>query len=180
MAHTQMAGIAARTGATVDSKPILLGGIFKATGNRSPVEVPAKGRHMVEVDLQRWAAHWGVPPVVFPEGFPINTLPLMRGAIACAEDGGFEAYVDSVFAAIFRDAKDMADPAAIGTVISEAGLDAKHIFACVQEDAVKQALIAATEEAVERGVFGAPTFFIDGEMWWGQDRLDWVEEAAAA
>ena len=177
LAHTQMAGLAERTGAAVQYKPMLLGGVFKATGNRSPVEVPAKGRHMIDADLPRWAKHWGVT-ITMPPGFPVNTLHLMRGAIAAAEDGFFDAYVDAIFQALWVDAQDMTDPAVIGAVLSGAGIDVKRFAERIGEDPVKQALIKTTEEAVERGIFGAPTFFIDGEMYFGQDRLDFVEAAA--
>jgi 2-hydroxychromene-2-carboxylate isomerase len=177
LAHTQMPGLGERTGARVLYRPLALGAVFKITGNTSPGAVPAKAVYLKTLDLPRYVRRYGVP-FAFPPGFPINTKHLMRGAVAAAEDGGFAAYVDAVFRALWVEARDMTDPAVVAEVLTAAGLDATRFAERIQDDAVKQALIKATEEAVERGVFGAPTFFVDGEMYFGQDRLEFVEEAA--
>ncbi|MDB5873689.1 MAG: 2-hydroxychromene-2-carboxylate isomerase-like protein [Ramlibacter sp.] len=180
LAWTQMPKIAAETGATVDYKPILLGGVFQATANRSPMEVPAKGRYMND-DLQRFATRYGVPYSHNPH-FPINTLTLMRGAVGLQlrEPARMVPYVEAVFRAIWVDGKNMNDPATVGGVLHAAGFDAQALLALTADPEVKDRLKAVTQDAVARGAFGAPTFFVDGQMYWGQDRLDFVKEALEA
>ena len=156
--------------------PILLGGIFKATGNSSPVTVPAKGSYMLQHDLPRFAKRYGVA-LNFNPHFPINTLNLMRGAIAARRLDCFDAYLEAMFDAVWVDGKDMGDPAVVSATLEAAGLDANALMAKSQEEDIKAELLANTEGAVERGVFGAPTLFMDGAMYFGQDRLDFVEEA---
>ena len=177
LAWTQMAALAAQTGARVDYKPMLLGGVFQATGNRSPMEVPAKARYM-NSDLERFAHRYGVP---FSHNafFPINTLTLMRGAVGLQlrEPSRMLAYVDAVYRAIWVDGKNMNDNGVVGAVLQEAGFDPAALLALASEPEVKERLKAATQEAVARGVFGAPTFFVGSQMYWGQDRLDFVKEA---
>ena len=174
LAWTQLPGLAKRTGATVNYRPVLLGGVFQATGNRSPVEIAAKGKYMFE-DLKWFAARYGVK-YERNAHFPINTLNLMRGALAALGDGCFMPYSDAVFKATWVDNVNMNEPAEIGRVLKEAGLDPQKIMAATQEPAIKEALKSATEEAVKRGVFGAPTFFVGEHMHFGQDRLPYVEE----
>lgn len=178
LAFTQMPRIAAETGATLVWRPMLLGGVFKATGNASPVTVPAKGRWMMQ-DLQRWARRWGVP-FRFNPHFPINTLPLMRTAagLQLRQPQDFRRYADAVFDAMWVGARDLGDPAERAAVLRAAGLDADALEALAAQPEVKAALVAATEEAVARGVFGAPTVFVGDAMFFGQDRLDFVHEAA--
>ena len=178
LAHTQMPGIGARTGAEIVWKPMLLGGVFKATGNAPPGDVPAKSAHYT-VDLPRFARRYGVPYKRNPF-FPIMTLGLMRGCLAAQRGGYFETYADAVFTAMWVEEKNTGDLAVLRAVLTAAGLDADALFAATQEPAIKQQLIANTEEAVARGAFGAPTFFVGEEMFFGQDRLDFVEEALAA
>ena len=178
LAHTQMPALAERTGASVRYRPMLLGGVFKATGNQSPITIPAKGKWL-GVDLERYARRYGVA-FEFPKAFPVNTLQLMRGAVVAEEDDHLAPYTEAVFRAMWSDGKDMTEPSVIAGVLSAAGLDAGHVFERVQEQDIKQKLIAYTEEAVKRGAFGAPTFFVGEDMFWGQDRLDFVEEALAA
>lgn len=178
LAWTQLPGLVAEYNGTLVYKPMLLGGVFKATGNRSPIEVAAKGRWM-NADLQRFAARYGVPFNRNPH-FPINTLQLMRGATAALEDGDIETYNAAVFPAIWVEAKNMNDPLIVADVLRHAGIDADRFAHRIAEDAVKDRLKAVTEEAVERGVFGAPTMFIGDEMFFGQDRLDFVAERLAA
>lgn len=177
LAWTQVAALARNAGAQLVYKPMLLGGVFQATANHSPMTVPAKGRHMI-TDLQRFAQRYGVTFSHNPF-FPINTLALMRGAVAMQmhEPGRFVPYVDAVFRAIWVEGKDMNDPAVVAGVLQAAGFDAARIVALTQDAEVKERLKSATQEAVARGVFGAPTFFVDGHMFWGQDRLDFVKEA---
>lgn len=177
LAHTQLPRIAREAGATLVSQPMLLGGVFQATGNRSPVEVPAKGRYTL-LDFTRFVRRYGVPFVLNPH-FPIHTLSLMRGAVGLQmrEDPRFDAYVDAVFRAIWVDGRPMGDPAEVAPVLAGIGIDAAEFGALVADETVKEALKRRTQAAVERGVFGAPTMFVDGEMFWGQDRLDWVAAA---
>ncbi|MBM3558190.1 MAG: 2-hydroxychromene-2-carboxylate isomerase [Alphaproteobacteria bacterium] len=176
LAWTQLGGLAKRTGASVVLKPMLLGGVFQAIGNRSPVEVAPKGRYFL-IDMGRYAKRYGVP-LRLPKGFPINTLPLMRGALVAEKRGELERYLGAVWPAIFDAALPMGDMATVGQVLAKAGLDPAAYAAGIQDPAIKDRLKALTEEAVNKGVFGAPTFFIGEEMFWGQDRLDWVEAAA--
>jgi 2-hydroxychromene-2-carboxylate isomerase len=178
LAYKRLPAVLARTGATAIHTPMLLGGIFKATGNASPATVPAKGRWM-NADLARWAARYAIPFTHNPY-FPINTLHLMRGATGLIGDERFVAYCDAVFDAMWREPRNLGDPAELAPVLRRAGLEAEAFRALIERDDVKQRLKAATEEAVARGAFGAPTFFVDGELYFGQDRMDFVEEALAA
>ncbi|MEM1113171.1 MAG: 2-hydroxychromene-2-carboxylate isomerase [Pseudomonadota bacterium] len=159
--------------------PILLGGVFKATDNVSPVAIPAKGKYMLEQDLPRFAKRYGVE-LTFNPFFPINTLPLMRGAIAAQRLGCFDAYAACVYRAVWIDAGNMGDPEIIKATLEKAGLDAGRIINMTQDPDVKAALINNTDQAVKRGAFGAPTLFTGDQMFFGQDRLDFVEEALAA
>lgn len=169
--------IAARAGAEILLRPILIGGIFKATGNASPMAVPAKGSYSL-TDLQRWADYYGVTFRMNPH-FPINTLPLMRGATAMMMQGPakLDAYLEAIFPAMFETPVNLGDPQEIGKVLARAGIDPQALMAAIGEDAVKDRLKADTEEAVARGAFGAPTFFVGKDMFWGQDRLMFVERA---
>lgn len=180
IAWKQLPHVCRETGAAINYKPMLLGGVFQATGNHSPTTVPAKGRYMMD-DLGRFAARYGVAFQQNPH-FPINTLTLMRGAagLQMREPARFVPYVDAVYHAIWADAKNMNDPATVGAVLQAAGFDPAALLAMSGEPAVKDRLKAITQEAVERGVFGAPTFFVDGQMHWGQDRLDFVQQALKA
>jgi len=177
LAFTQLPKIAAERGAAISWRPMLLGGVFKATGNASPVMVPAKGRWMFG-DLTRWAQRYGVPFVMNPH-FPINTLTLMRGAtgLQLRHPERFAAYCTAMFNAIWQQQQNLNDPAVLATTLAEAGFDAEAFMALVAEPEVKAALVATTEEAVSRGVFGAPTCFVGEAMFFGQDRLDFVREA---
>ena len=180
LAWTQLPKIAAETSAVIAWRPMLLGGVFKASGNASPVTVPAKGRWM-NVDIKRWARRYGVP-FAFNPHFPINTLTLMRGAtgLLMRRPDDFLRYLDVVERAMWQEPKNLGDPAVLATTLAEAGFDAEEFIAVVADPEVKARLIATTEEAVARGVFGAPTFFVGEEMFFGQDRLDFVREALLA
>jgi len=180
LASTQLPQLAADTGATVLWRPMLLGGVFAATGNSSPVTVPAKGRYTF-TDFGRFAQRYGVPLRHNP-AFPINTITLMRIAtgLHMRDDARFAPFAEAVFRAIWVDAQNMGDLATVAQVLQAAGLDAPELLALAGEQAVKDQLKAQTETAVQRGVFGAPTFFVGDQMFWGQDRLDFVRAALLA
>lgn len=174
LVHRTIPAIERRTGVRFTYVPILLGGVFKATGNRSPVEVYAGVENRNRYDLleiRRFCDEHGITDFRFNPFFPINTLALMRGAVAAQQMDVFEPYVEAVFRSIWSDARNMNDPAEIGASLTEAGLDAAALIAKTQDPAVKQELAQTTQEAVERGTFGAPTFFVDGEIYFGKDRL---------
>lgn len=175
LAYQRLPAIAERMGARVNYRPILLGGVLKAIGNMAPGDVPAKGAWLF-ADLSRWARRYGVPFQQNPF-FPINTLHLMRGAIAMRRAGRLLEYSDAVYKAIWADGENFGDPKVISTVLGSAGFDVPALFAACDDPSVKAELKADTDSAVARGVFGAPTFFVDGEQHFGQDRLDFVEEA---
>lgn len=179
LAHKRLQQLRAQYGLELRYMPMLLGGVFKASGNTSPIAIPAKGKYMLEQDLPRFAARYGVP-LSFNPHFPINTLNLMRAAIAAQQLGCVDAYLDRVFDAIWVEKKNMGDAAVVEQVLADAGLDAGALIARSQDPAVKAELVANTEAAVARGVFGAPTLFMDGAMYFGQDRLDFIEEALQA
>ena len=159
--------------------PMLLGGVFKATGNASPVNVPAKGEYMIRHDFPRFAKRYGVP-MQFNPHFPINTLNLMRAAIAAQQLDCFDAYSDTIFDAMWQDQLNLGDIELVAKVLSDSGLDAQALMNLSQEPDIKAALIANTEAAVGRGVFGAPTMFMGDEMYFGQDRLNFIEAAILA
>ena len=178
LGYWRLKDIAARTGATIDYHPMLLGGVFKATGNQTPVNVKPKGKWMF-FDMSNYARKYGVPLKSNPY-FVFSSLPLMRGAILAQERGELEPYNDTIFYGVWRDARNLADPGIIVETLKEAGLDADAYVDGIQQQDVKDKLIANTDEAVEKGAFGAPTFFVGDKMWWGQDRLEWVEQELAA
>jgi 2-hydroxychromene-2-carboxylate isomerase len=175
LADTQVEAIARRTGATLVRKPMLLGGVFKATGNHSPAELPQKSAWS-GFDMPLWARHYGVPFQRNPF-FPVNTLALMRGAAAAQIDGSFERYHPAVFKAMWVEGRNLNDIKEVAAVLTAAGLDAGKFGARIQDQDVKDRLKATTEEAVARGVFGAPTCFVDKMMFFGNDRLPFVELA---
>jgi 2-hydroxychromene-2-carboxylate isomerase len=175
LAYKRLPALVAKTGARIDYVPMLLGGVFKATGNASPAAVPAKGAWM-NADLARWATRHKIEFNRNPY-FPINTLHLMRGATGLIDDTRFMTYCDVVFDAMWREPKNLGDPAELTPVIRRAGLEPDDFKALVEREDVKDRLKATTEAAVARGVFGAPTFFVGEDMFFGQDRMDFVEEA---
>src|SRR5690625_809271 len=175
LAWTQLPGIAAETGAEIVWRPMLLGGLFKLTGNSPPLAVPAKGRYTLR-DFGRYAERYGVPFRLNPN-FPINTVMVMRGAEAYRGTDRFDAYLRAMFEAMWVDARKLDDPEEVGEVLRSAGFDPAEVAELVQQPEIKQKLKASTDEAAERGAFGSPTFFVGDEMWFGQDRLDWVRDA---
>lgn len=177
LAWTQVAGICDRHGAELRYRPLLLGVVFQATGNASPAMIPAKGRYMF-TDLGRFAARYGVP-FAMPPGFPINTLSLMRGLTGTQllAPERFETLLDVLFTGLWAKQLNLGDAAVLDVTLRQAGFDPAAFQALAAEPQVKATLKQVTEEAVARGVFGAPTFFVDGQMFFGQDRLDFVEGA---
>ena len=180
LAYTQLPKLAADTGATVVMKPMLLGGVFQATGNRPPISVPLKGSYLFQ-DLNRYAKRYGVPFNMNPH-FPINTITLMRAAsgLQSHNDVRFDLYCATIFKAIWVDCKNMNDLAVVGAVLHEAGFDGAAMLALSSLQDVKDLLKTQTQAAVDRGIFGAPTFFVGDDMFWGQDRLDFVRDALTA
>lgn len=177
LAWTQLPDLCARHGAALVYRPMLLGGVFQATGNASPVMVPAKGRYML-ADLQRFAARYGVT-LALPPGFPVNTLTLMR-AVAGTQLSAPERFDDlltALFTGLWVQQRNLSEPGQLAQTLGEAGFDPDAFHALAGQLEVKQALKRTTEEAVARGVFGAPTCFVGEQMFFGQDRLDFVAQA---
>lgn len=179
LAYTQLPAICAEAGAELVYRPVLLGGVFQATGNASPIAIPAKGRYTM-LDMLRFARRYGMPLKMNPY-FPINTLTLMRAAtgVQLRQPERFEALLACVFKGMWVDALNLGDPAVLGPLLAEAGFDPQALLALTAEQEVKDALKANTEAAIKRGMFGAPTMFVGSEMFFGQDRLDFVREALA-
>lgn len=179
LAWTQLPALCAQAGAELVYRPMLLGAVFRATGNASPAAVPAKGRYM-DADMARCARRYGVPFAMNPH-FPINTLTLMRGAVGVQlrAPERLEAYLRGVFHAMWVEPRDLNDPAAAAKALAAAGFDPAEVMGWANDADVKAALRAGTDEAVARGVFGAPTMFVGAEMFFGQDRLELMREALA-
>ena len=175
LADTQVPDLAKRTGAEVVYRPFFLGGVMQASKNSPPITVPNKGKYMFS-DLARWSKRYGVEIKPNPH-FPVNTLGAMRAAVAAVDDPRFPDFHRAMFRAVWAEGKNLADEGVLRETIDAAGLDGAAILARAKEQTVKDALRRTSEEAVERGAFGAPTFFIGNEMFWGNDRLDFVEEA---
>ena len=180
LAWKVLPGIAARQGARIVWRPVLLGALLKSTGNNSPLAVPAKSRWMRD-DLQRWARHYGVAFGLNPH-FPLRTVELMRGLYACLQhdEASFLRHLEVLFDAMWVEGRNLADAQVRSDVLLQAGLDPLAFQALADSPQAREGLRLATEQAVERGVFGAPTFIVDGELFWGQDRLHFVEQALQA
>lgn len=179
LSHEAIPAIEQRIGVKFEYVPILLGGIFKATNNRSPAETLAgikNKREFQTIETQRFIKRFHVQPYAWNPFFPVNTLNLMRGAIAAQLEGVFEKYVEAAFHHMWREPKKMDDPEVAMKAIASSGLDAKKLFSRAQETEVKARLIGNTEDAVERGAFGSPTFFVGKEMFFGKEQLREVEE----
>ncbi|MFM0632259.1 2-hydroxychromene-2-carboxylate isomerase [Paraburkholderia xenovorans] len=177
LAYKQLPGLMQRTGTTVNYRPILLGGVFQQTSNQSPMDMPAKRDWMVS-DMKFFADRYNVPFELNPY-FPINTLVLMRGAIFAQQQGFLDSYSTAIFDAMWGKPQNMADPAVIGRVLQAVDLDVRRIVGATQDPQIKEKLKADTQEAVDRGVFGAPTIFVGTKMFFGQDRVPYVEELLA-
>ena len=156
-------------------KPMLLGGIFKATGNNSPMAVPAKARYSM-IDLGRWSKLWNIPVQMNPY-FPINTLNLMRiiTAVQIYQPENFQRILYGLFDAMFGNPRNLNDINELANVVQGLGLEITQVQAWLADEQVKAQLKQVTEEAVERGVFGAPTWFVDDEIFWGIDHLHFLE-----
>jgi 2-hydroxychromene-2-carboxylate isomerase len=179
LSHEAIPAIEKRTRAKFEYVPVLLGGIFKATNNKSPAETLAGVKNKREfhaIETERFVKRFHVQPYVWNPFFPVNTLNLMRAAIAAQLEGVFEKYVEAAFHHMWREPKKMDDPEVAAKALSSAGLDGAKLLARGQEAEVKARLIANTQDAVERGAFGSPTFFVGKEMFFGKEQLREVEE----
>ena len=171
--------LAARHGASVNLLPCLLGGIFKATGNQAPGVAfsGVKGKLDYEMlEIRRFVQKHGIVDFRMNRAFPVNSLLAMRGLVACAPGDEFDRYLDAVIAGFWERDLPMADPETLASVLTEAGLEAERLLALAQTHAVKARLADNTAAAVERGAFGAPTFFVGDEMFFGKERLDQIED----
>jgi len=175
LADTQLAALAERTGAELVYRPFFLGGVMNAAKNAPPTTVPNKGKYMF-ADIERWARRYGVELSLNPH-FPVNTLHAMRAAVAALGDERFGDFHRAMYRGVWVEGRDLGDEEVLRRAIDAAGLDGAKILARAKEQEAKDTLRRNGEEAVERGAFGAPTFFIGDEMFWGNDRLDFVEEA---
>ena len=173
LASTQMEGLEKRTGAPVRWRPFGLGFVFKETGNAMTASVPAKGKYMIQ-DLTRWAEFYKVP-FRWPSTFPLNSILALRAALAVEDPEKLRRFSQALFHAFWAQGRDLSQPAVVQEVADSLGLPGEAILARTQEAAVKDQLRANTAEAVQRGAFGAPTFFVGEEMFWGNDRIEMVE-----
>ena len=182
LSHLAIPAIEQRIGVKFAYVPVLLGGIFKATNNKSPAETLAgvkNKREFHQVETERFLRRYSVPPWVWNPNFPVNTLNLMRMAVATQLDGGFETYVDAAFRHMWAEPKKMDDPETAIAALTESGIDGAKLLARAQEPDVKAKLVENTQAAVERGAFGSPTFFVGNEMFFGKEQLREVEEMVA-
>jgi 2-hydroxychromene-2-carboxylate isomerase len=180
LAHRVIPAIETRTHATFRYVPVLLGGVFKATGNRSPAEAFAGIRNKPEyerLETERFLRRHRIEDYVRNPFFPVNTLQIMRGAVAAEIDGNLENYVDAMFHHMWEAPKKLDDPNVLRAALTASGFDADAALARAQDPAVKAKLIANTENSVDRGTFGSPTFFVGEAIYFGKDRLRDVEEA---
>jgi 2-hydroxychromene-2-carboxylate isomerase len=179
LSHEAIPAIERRTNAKFEYVPILLGGIFKATNNKSPAETLAgikNKREFHALETERFVRRFQVKPYTWNPFFPVNTLNLMRAAVAAQAEGVFEKYVDAAFHHMWVAPKKMDDPEVAMQALTESGIDAAKLFARAQEPEIKAKLIENTQSAVERGAFGSPTFFVGNEMFFGKEQLREVEE----
>ena len=183
LSHEAIPAIEARTGVKFDYVPVLLGGIFKATNNRSPAETYAgvkNKREFHQLETERFLRRFKVKPYAWNPNFPVNTLSLMRAAIAAQLEGVFETYVEAAFHHMWVEPKKMDDPDVAAAALTASGLDGAKLLARGQEADVKAQLVANTQDAVARGAFGSPTFFVGKEMFFGKEQLRDVEEMIAS
>jgi len=179
LAHLVIPEIEKRTGAKFAYVPILLGGVFKLTNNRSPAESMRGIRNRLEyeeLERQRFVRRHAITRFTFNPFFPVNTLLIMRGAVAAELEGVCDRYVDEVFRHMWAEPKKMDDPEVVRAALEQSGLNAAALLARTQEPAVKERLLKNTEESVARGTFGSPTFFVGNDIFFGKDRLRDVEE----
>ena len=180
--HRVLPGIESRTGARFNYVPVLLGGLFKLTGNQAPMfafkDIPAKLAYEHR-EITRFITRHGLTNFVMNPHFPVNTLLAMRGAVAAEGQGVLGPYVEAVFAAMWEQGVDCSDPAALAAVLTAAGLPADAILTATQDQAVKTTLIANTQAAADHGAFGIPSFLVGEELFFGKDRLGEVEREIA-
>ncbi len=179
LSHEAIPAIEQRTGVKFEYVPILLGGIFKATNNKSPAESLAgikNKREFHALETERFVKRFHVRPYTWNPFFPVNTLNLMRAAVAAQLEGVFAKYVDAAFHHMWGEPRKMDDPEVALKAFAASGLDAAKLFARAQEPEVKAKLIENTQAAVDRGAFGSPTFFVGKEMFFGKEQLREVEE----
>ena len=175
LANALLPDLARRHRAALVHRPMLLGGVFKATGNRSPIAEPIEAKRAYGgATLRRTAEHFGIPFGSNPH-FPINTLALMRTAVAAQHEGVFDAFHAAAYPAFWVDGLDLGDAAVIARLAANAGLDAAKLAERASSDEVKDELRANTDEAVARGAFGAPTMFVGDQMFFGVDHLPYLE-----
>ena len=177
--HKVIPAIEQRTGVSVEYVPILLGGLFRLTGNRSPAEAFAGIKNKSEyarLEIQRFMRQHQLEAFRSNPHFPVNTLQIMRGAVAAGLEGCFVHYVDTVFSAMWEQELKMDDAETIQRVLNDAGIDAQRLLSRTSDPVVKETLLQNTQDSFERGAFGSPTFFVDGEIYFGKDRLREVEE----
>jgi 2-hydroxychromene-2-carboxylate isomerase len=183
LAHLVVPQIEQRTGAKFEYVPVLLGGVFKLTNNRSPAEslqgIKNK-REYQEREMQRFLRRHAIARFAWNPFFPVNTLLIMRGAVAAELEGVFARYVDEVFRHMWAEPKKMDDPEIVRAALEQSGLDAARLLARTQDPQVKDRLLKNTENSVARGTFGSPTFFVGEEIFFGKDRLREVEEEIRA
>ena len=180
LSHRVIPDVEARTGVRFRYVPTLLGGLFKLTGNQAPMIAfgGIKNKLAYEsLETRRFIARHGLSAFRMNPHFPVNTLKIMRGAVAARSLGVFEPYVEAMFRAMWEDGRKMDEAEEIAAVVAAAGIDAAALVARSEEPAVKQGLIDSTEAACEAGAFGIPTFAVNGQIWFGKDRLREVEEA---
>jgi 2-hydroxychromene-2-carboxylate isomerase len=175
LADAQIQRIAADTGAVVNYRPVLLGGILKASGNASPMDVPLKRDWMVN-DVTFFAKRYEIP-FAFNPHFPVNTLNLMRGAIYAQDRGFLRDYSDAIFSGMWVEQRNLAELSTVKDVLDSRGFSSPDILEGMQDPEIKSKLIAVTDTAFKRGLFGAPVAFLGDTMFFGQDRIQYLEEA---
>ena len=183
LCHKVLPTVTSRTGATVEYIPILLGGLFKLTNNRSPIEMYAdvpNRRAYDMLEIKRFIQKHGLTQFKMNLFFPVNTLHMMRGAVAAESMGCFASYADVMFAAMWEQSRNLNEPAEVLAALDSAGLDGKALLEASQLPEVKAKLLANTQSAFECGAFGAPTFFVGNEMFFGKDRLQDMEQLIVA
>ena len=179
LSHKVMQSIKERTGAEINYIPVLLGGIFKLTNNKPPMEqfLGVKNKNEYQnIEMQRFIQRYGLDKFQMNPHFPVISLQIIRGAVAADMDGYLEEYIDKILIHMWEEPKKMDDPEVIKAAFEESGLDADKLMNQMQDPEVKAKLISNTEAAAERGVFGIPTFFVEDEMYFGKDNLWQVEE----
>jgi len=174
LAATQIEELARRKGAQLVYRPVFLGGIFKETGNHPPIDIIKKAQYLPK-DVKDWSEHYGIT-LNFPSAFPFNSVKAMRGAIIAEREGKLPEYTQAAFRACWGEGKDISDQQTLSAVAESVGLDREKFLAGIADPEVKEDLKRRTSEAVERGAFGLPVFFVEDEMFWGNDRLVLVEE----